>query len=354
MSKSIIIGIHGLGNKPSPRQLTAWWRAAIEEGLTTQTGQRQDFAFEMVYWARLLYQEPLDPTVSDEKDPLYIEDPYVPAPKNPPPDKQRDLQRRFIDYLGHQLDDIFLNKDLTSNFASISDFVIRRFFSDLGIYYQTADPENKKPGGQMKAVIRALLAETLRRHRHRKILLIAHSMGSIIAYDVLTQLTPEVEIDTLVTIGSPMGMPFIRSKTAAELSATAPNEKTTLKTPENIVHHWFNLADSRDRIALYDQLSPFFAPNHHNVGVIDYQVVNDYSYQKLKNPHKAYGYLRSPEMARIIDGFLKRKRVFAPWQWLRRLTAVRHRWIPPTPPTQLPDQSNESRHTEPEVQAGRH
>ena len=56
------------------------------------------------------------------------------------------------------------------------------------------------------------LANALKKHRRKKILLIGHSMGSIIAYDVLTQYATMVPVDTFVTIGSPLGIPVIKSK----------------------------------------------------------------------------------------------------------------------------------------------
>ncbi|MCP4753813.1 MAG: alpha/beta hydrolase [Proteobacteria bacterium] len=321
MSK-IIIGIHGLGNKPPARLLTSWWKTAMEEGLESVSPATPISHFELVYWARLLHLEALNPTIDDEKDPLYIGDPYVRGEENQPPEKPREFRKKILDYLGNQLDDIFLKTDSTINFSSVSDFIIRHFFSDLGVYYQTYHQNHHTPDYQLKPVIRALLAETLRKHRRKKILLIAHSMGSIIAYDVLTQLVPEVKIDTLITIGSPLGLPIIRGKIAAELSKT-DKKPVVLRTPENVTTNWFNLADTRDKIALYDQLGGLYAPNSSGIQVIDQTVHNNYTYQGEKNPHKAYGYLRTPEIAAIIHGFLQRK-PFALLEWIRRRLRFLH------------------------------
>jgi triacylglycerol esterase/lipase EstA (alpha/beta hydrolase family) len=62
-----------------------------------------------------------------------------------------------------------------------------------------------------------MLAETLVKHRRKKILLIAHSMGSIIAWDVLTKMVPQIKIHTLVTIGSPLGNPVVRSRILSDI-----------------------------------------------------------------------------------------------------------------------------------------
>ena len=61
----IIIGIHGLGNKPPPKTLSRWWQAAIREGLERLKKPNQQFAFELVYWAHYLYPLPLKPRIKD-------------------------------------------------------------------------------------------------------------------------------------------------------------------------------------------------------------------------------------------------------------------------------------------------
>jgi hypothetical protein len=48
MSK-IIIGIHGLGNKPPKTILTEWWGKSILEGLKKYNFHIPDFEFELVY-----------------------------------------------------------------------------------------------------------------------------------------------------------------------------------------------------------------------------------------------------------------------------------------------------------------
>ncbi len=37
-------------------------------------------------------------------------------------------------------------------------------------------------------------------------------MGTIVAYEVLIKVEKEINIDTLITIGSPLGVPFIFEK----------------------------------------------------------------------------------------------------------------------------------------------
>ncbi len=64
MSK-IIIGIHGLGNKPPKELLARWWKEAILEGLRKNNYSAKDFNFELVYWADILHKNPLDPNETE-------------------------------------------------------------------------------------------------------------------------------------------------------------------------------------------------------------------------------------------------------------------------------------------------
>ena len=57
----IIIGIHGLGNKPPKDLFDNWWQQSIAEGLKRIGRPRHDFNFELVYWADSLHPVPLNP-----------------------------------------------------------------------------------------------------------------------------------------------------------------------------------------------------------------------------------------------------------------------------------------------------
>lgn len=305
MSK-IIIGIHGLGNKAPKQILQMWWQKAIEEGLQPRFEELPELPFELVYWADLIYERPLNPAITDKKHEFFIDDPYVSSPKAYTAEKPSNLRRKILDMVGDQIESVFLNENLTINYTSVSDFIINRFFKELGIYYNTYHPEHGTTDLMLRQKIQARLNDVLMTHKRKEILLIAHSMGSIIAFDVLTQVPPNLKIDTLVTIGSPLGIPTIRSKIATEHSGDS-DPRSFLKTPECIQNQWINLTDLRDKMAVYYRLADDFSPNSNGVGVVDKTVINDYVIGKEKNPHKSYGYLRTPEMSDILTEFLQRK-----------------------------------------------
>jgi len=305
MSK-IIIGVHGLGNKPPAKILKKWWKKSMQEGLQAIGHPRWFFKFALVYWAHFVHDFPLDPGISDRKHPAYLKEPYVPCQQieTREPSKFRQV---VLDYLEKQMDKIFLKEDLSINFSSVSDLIIHRFFSDLDLYYSQTHLTVHGREVLVKDIIREQLARVIKRHKNKQIMLIGHSMGSIIAYDVLTYSVPDIEIDTFVTIGSPLGLPVIMSKIASEQKQELV-KKTTLSTPENVVNKWFNLSDLNDRVAMNYTLGDDFDENSHHVRAIDKIVYNNYEYNGRRNPHKVYGYLRTPELAEIIHNFLNQGR----------------------------------------------
>ncbi len=300
MSK-IIIGIHGLGNKPPQKILKKWWKKSIREGLKAIGHPRFFFKFELVYWANFMHPIPKDPEINDKNDPAFLKEPYQPG-LLPVKKKPSRLQQKFLDYLERQIDKIFLKKDLSLYFASVSDLLMRRFFKDLDAYYSQACIDFQGANCLMKDLVREQLARVIRQHKRKKILLIGHSMGSIIAYDVLTQTVPEVKIDMFVTLGSPLGLPIIMSKIASEQMQRLI-KKARLGTPENVVSNWYNFSDLRDRVAFNYNLNDDYDENSNRVRVIDKIVINDYKYNGRRNPHKIYGYLRTREFAEVVQEF---------------------------------------------------
>lgn len=300
---NIIIAIHGLDNKPPEKLLAKWWQKAIVDGLSVHQGKVNKFDFEMVYWADILYEHPLDPTIKDAKHPLYLDEPYIPMVMSKKPREKSRLKMLF-DKFENVIDSLFLSKDHIINFEYIFDEVIQRKFKDLGTYYSkklTVDPHVDEP--HAKELIRSRLREVLKVHRKKNIMVIAHSMGSIIAYDVIHELQNEVDIHTLITIGSPLGLPMIMKKIFDEQQQEFdPTSK--LNTPDNI-KNWYNHSDEHDRVAMNHDLAEEFIANKMGVKPIDSTVENDFQHWETDNAHKSYGYLRTPEIAEHICKFLK-------------------------------------------------
>jgi hypothetical protein len=302
----IVVGVHGLGNKPPEDLLKSWWERSLCDGLNTIGHPQQLFKLEMAYWAHYIHPNALNPEERDKDNALYIEDPYVAVRKNLQEKSSSNIRRRVLDYLEKQIDKLLLNEDLTINFSVISDLIIHHFFKDLDIYYTQDCQHESKPGCSAKKAIQDELISVLKKNEGKQILLIAHSMGSIIAFDVLLQ-NPEIEIDTFVTLGSPLGIPVIMKKIAAE-SNQVLNKGEKIRTPDNIRQAWYNFSDLEDKVAINYDLRDDYDPNIYDVQPVDYIVYNDYVHQDKRNPHKSYGYLRTAQFAEVFYNFLIRDR----------------------------------------------
>lgn len=138
--------------------------------------------------------------------------------------------------------------------------------------------------------------------RGERVLLIGHSMGSIIAYDALWELD-HLEgmhdcVDCLLTIGSPLGMNYVQKRLLG-LGRRGPRSY-----PGNI-RRWVNIAARGDLVALDPQLADDFSEmvRHHSVeSITDLHtgVYNHYRDARGLNVHKSYGYLVNPHVAMVI------------------------------------------------------
>ncbi len=301
----VIIGIHGLGNKPKAEILGDWWWKAISEGLQKNTENKYfKPIFKLVYWADVLHEMPKDENNTNSDDPLFLKERYEPESFTPEI-KDHSIRKKIIDALLNKVNEIFLNDDYSLNFSNLNDLIIEKYFKDLEAYYSNDLNEKQQLA---RKTLRNRLKTVLIDHKKDDILLIAHSMGSIIAFDVLSLFARQVKINTFITIGSPLGLPVVVSKIAKELQLKN-REKQKLKTPASIINHWFNFSDLEDKVAFEYHLDNDFSGNSNGIKVNDFVVSNNYTSNGQHNPHKSYGYLRTPEFSAKIYDFLNKKPV---------------------------------------------
>ena len=230
--------------------------------------------------------------------------------------EDHSTRKKFIDFLSKEIDTLFLNEDFSLNYSFISDAILKHWFADLDMYYQEKD--NSLGKITVKELIRKRTLEIIEKYRKDELLVIGHSMGSIIAYDVMAFDLKKMKIDTFITIGSPLGLPVVKSKIAAERRL---NHIDTghLSAPSVISRHWYNFSDLEDKVAFNYKLADDFTINRHFVKPIDFVVNNDYEINEKPNPHKSFGYLRTPEVSKKIREFLEYQK---PSRWKRTLKKV--------------------------------
>ena len=314
---NVIIGIHGLGNKPPRRLLEHWWKLAMTEGLKTNNFDSVLSKFEMIYWADILYDKPLSKSDKDMNSAWYLDEPYVEASKEFPLENHQ-TRERIVDYLGQQLNNVFLNDDLSLNYSYITDTIVHRYFRDLEAYYTENQGEDKDQVKKAKDLIRERLVEMLDKYKNDDIMLISHSMGSIVAFDVLKFNSPHIEINTLITLGSPLGLPVVVAKIAAEHNQLYM-DGMQIATPSAVLKNWYNFADILDKVAFNFKLADDFSENLQGIKPVDFLVVNNYEIDGIRNPHKSFGYLRTPEFSKVLHEFILAEQL-TPFQMLVRKT----------------------------------
>jgi hypothetical protein len=297
----ILIGIHGLRNKPAAQILEDWWLLSIRDGVDHIAKPQLPFKFELLYWADLLYLKPSDPFLIDKENPLFLKNPYKRLSYRNKSRVDHRLQHR-LERLEKISDQLFHIDRILESFEGISDRFIHSRFHDLEVYLRNGTGYMEATQRPTREVILERLGQLLFKYRRKKIMLIAHSMGSIVAYDLLTQPDNPFRIDTLITMGSPLGQPTIMSKFASENPVVHK-----LHVPDN-VDKWINLSDLKDIVALDPTLADDYAPNKNGVSPVDVVIENLYAWEGVPNPHSAFGYLQSPECAAYIYEFLTKDR----------------------------------------------
>ncbi|MFB0616622.1 serine peptidase [Streptomyces sp. AGS-58] len=137
---------------------------------------------------------------------------------------------------------------------------------------------------QIRAAARSTVAESIRRTRPHVVL--AHSLGSVIAYEAL-HAHPELTVDCFVTLGSPLGLP------GGIFDHLAPAPIADQGARPAGVRYWVNLADTGDLVAIPRRLGDRFPVDQHvdtPIGRIDF--------------HTFGAYLSSPLTAAAITPFV--------------------------------------------------
>jgi hypothetical protein len=311
MSK-IIIGIHGLGNKPPKTILTDWWKKSILEGLKKFNPSLTNFEFELAYWADIFHPVPLNPDEENKTNPFYLKNGNLPENtlfSNESPGLRKKAREYLEDFYGK----IVVNEVLSLKYPSLTELFIHINMRELENYYSPFYINNNGIKRLAKLAIIERLSETLKKHSGKEILLISHSMGSIISHDTLIDHLPQLKIDTLISIGSPLGQKYVLKKIVEEQKN---NPVIKLKVPENIQRNWYNLSDLDDQVALNHLLAEIYVCNSKGVKIIDKLVQNNFKHITVRNPHSSYGYLSTPELAEIVHSFLFRKK-FKIFRWFK-------------------------------------
>ncbi len=283
----VIICVHGRANKPEPKTLQKWWTTSINEGLEKNLGTSLgSIPVKMAYYSDVCHKRPLKDKDNDE--------PYLPATTDPQRYRRRMVDRirgTFGNWADNPIDWLEENSAI---FSKLAKTVLRKVMTDLGDYYGNESRRSR---------IQQRLIDLIEEHKDDEILLLSHSMGTIVAYDVLRDLGRSEQhagltIEHLVTMGSPLGLTAVKGNIIAE-----HNER--LRTPSCVSRAWVNFSDPQDYVCADSHLADEYDENSRLVRVCDQMVCNEYAGKSGKpNEHKSFGYLRSPEVSDLVARFL--------------------------------------------------
>lgn len=127
--------------------------------------------------------------------------------------------------------------------------------------------------------------------RHKPKVVISHSLGAVIAYEVL--LSHVFEIDTWITLGAPLGWDYVKNQLRQK-----HNEKI-LPAP-GCVKNWYNVSDRRDLVTIdpHTFRDSFNDPKIRDVVVSNTTRETTYP----AGPNDVYGYLSTLGVQDVVRG----------------------------------------------------
>ncbi len=118
---------------------------------------------------------------------------------------------------------------------------------------------------------------------------VSHSLGTIVAYNLVMNRAQRGNIKALLTIGSPLGIDSVSSR--------VPSDTPPRKAPEG-VGRWFNARDPQDTVALYELSTDVYRGTP---ALTNYSGVHNTS----DNRHGIVQYLEDPTIAKAIYDAVK-------------------------------------------------
>jgi len=287
----LILYVPGLKPKPEPRLHRAQLLRCLAEGLRRVDPDVCDQvlaadAFRLIGWTYDFYGEYRDIG-------LDMADIETVLGKEGPAEADimvaTSLRRRFATWL--------------FGVADALPFLIPRVATDeVEVHLRDFNSYVRNRGGISESA-REMLKSAIREASRsaRPVLLIGHSMGSVIAYDALWQMAreerSEARIDLFLTTGSPLGQKIVQRHL---FGVTESGER---RYPDNI-GRWVNIAAVGELTAIDRVLKNDFSEMLAMGLVESIEDIDSFNYYHMHgalNVHVEYGYLVNDVTARVIS-----------------------------------------------------
>jgi len=302
--------IHGIANKPSPADLLRLWQEALASASEPVPLGDLGVTSSMVYWADLLYDAP-DPDLSSYEGVLEDAPDAIDAGGGAlPPQPQSAEEARFIEGLKAKMTRLPEAQVQPGQPAAPAQqpmleriplpwFIKQRFLDAFlrDVHHYMFDTEFAPAGRQpvhIQQAIRARFVEALAapgiRPPH---VVVAHSLGTVIAYDCLKRVAGCPSVDGLVTLGSPLGLDEVQDK-------LQPGWTRGDGFPDKAGQAWVNVFDRLDPVCGFDPVLAADFQRHGADAVQDVPVQNDGVWR-----HSAGKYLRQAACGTALRRMLR-------------------------------------------------
>ena len=276
MPETQIIFIHGLANKPEPAQLKRIWLESLAADRKENPGfdiLTEGVHESFVYWADLFYDKPIESSqyenIEDE-----LANSVADVGKLASNDWTEKMRRKFKLDEEHPFEDIEEDNAPTYERVWLPSKLKKKLMQSFVVEaHDYLFDKNGVRGEIQKRVIKQI---TKAKEKGRRIVLLGHSQGSFIAYDVLTGVKDCPEIDGFLTMGSPLGVDEVQDGLVWTRSEGFPRK---------VIGDWINVYDPLDPVAGFDpKLANDFKMNNEKK-VID---VKEYNWGKWRHSATKY------------------------------------------------------------------
>jgi len=190
----------------------------------------------------------------------------------------------------------------------LNEAVIKYATADLGAYLM-----QRTVGSKIRERLHSPLKDAL--IGGDDVCLVSHSMGTMVAYDVLWKFSrmseyrdvqnAENPVSLFLTLGSPLGEAGVKANLYDANERTHRNH--TDKHPKDIIKFWHNVAAYDD----YISHDPTLRNDFRDMlkfdlveDIKDHRMYNCWAFDGEANPHKFYGYLANPKAAGLIADWI--------------------------------------------------
>lgn len=332
MAKKHLIIVHGRAIKPAENVIRDLATKAITNGLGRAKRPDAVAAFKNVKISLGYYGDISNAILAENSktekakltatDPDHGNKPCFPAEELHAAFKLTDARSKNFDkaaygkILSEASDSRYID-ELADTFSLFGALLTGGLFNKLAINVATKDLGAYLTSHSVGSAVRSRLSNTLEKAlaAQEDVCLLTHSMGCMVAYDVMWKFAHQSEYEKFrskqapvslwLTIGNPLGEPGVRQNL---LDGRYPDED---RYPRGQIRDWANFYAVDDFISHAENMAPAYRGMKDGKGlpkITDTEIYNCWIYEDIRhrtvtsNPHDLYGYLMNQKVAaRLAD-----------------------------------------------------